>query len=81
LAACPGANRVPAVNITSHAGARQLHSWRITIERDLTEEKRLQSKFLQAPELGTVARLAGGIAHNFHDLAELGACRSMKQLT
>ncbi len=48
------------------------------IARDLTERKQLEEQLLQAPRMEAVARLAGGVAHDFNSL--LGAIQGSSEL-
>ena len=54
--------------ITSVNGAGGVIDHFITIQRDLTEQKRLEAQFLQAQKMEVVGRLASGIAHDFNNL-------------
>jgi PAS domain S-box-containing protein len=40
----------------------------ITIDRDVTEQRRLQEQFLRAQRLDSLGRLAGGIAHDLNNI-------------
>lgn len=48
------------------------------IARDLTERKQLEEQLLQAQRMEAVARLAGGVAHDFNSL--LGAIQGSSEL-
>ena len=54
--------------ITSVKDARGEIGHFIMIQRDLTEQKRLEAQFLQAQKMEVVGRLASGIAHDFNNL-------------
>jgi PAS domain S-box-containing protein len=55
-------------SITSVKGAGGGISHFIAVERDLTEQKRLEAQFLQAQKMQVVGQLASGIAHDFNNL-------------
>ena len=40
----------------------------ITVDRDVTEQRRLQEQFLRAQRLDSLGRLAGGIAHDLNNI-------------
>jgi len=40
----------------------------ITVIRDLTEQKRLETQFYQAQKMDSIGTLAGGVAHDFNNL-------------
>lgn len=50
--------------ITNPAGRRVV----LTVERDVTEKKRIEAQLLQAQKMETVGTLAGGVAHEFNNL-------------
>jgi PAS domain S-box-containing protein len=56
------------LTITPVRNARGEIAYFIAIKRDLTEERALQTQFLQAQKMESVGQLAGGIAHDFNNL-------------
>ncbi len=64
----PGAERTPvAVTITPVVAADGVASTAVIVHRDLTDARRVQAQLLQAQRFASVARLAGGVAHDFNN--------------
>ena len=40
----------------------------VAIQRDITERKRIEARWLQSQKMETVGRLAGGVAHEFNSI-------------
>ena len=44
------------------------HDYIVSVVRDISERKEMESKFFRAQRLEAIGRLAGGIAHDFNNL-------------
>lgn len=63
-----GSQYTEEMTITPVRGERGEITHFVAIKRDLTADKAMQSRLLQAQKMETVGRLAGGVAHDFNNL-------------